>query len=140
MGDLCYFGIIEEIWEFNYISFCIPLFKCLWVDSNGGSKIDEMGFTLVNFNRISYKDDCFILANQAKQVFYVEDLANPQWSIVLNYKLKFMIDEDNDTTYKRLFDFINELPMTIYDNSDEDPTYVIKGEDDTELVNKSRKK
>ncbi|PKA49389.1 hypothetical protein AXF42_Ash016578 [Apostasia shenzhenica] len=61
-----YFGVIKEIWELDYISFCIPLFKCLWIDSNGGSKIDEMGFTLVNFNRIGHKDDCFILANQAK--------------------------------------------------------------------------
>ncbi|PKA66222.1 hypothetical protein AXF42_Ash006919 [Apostasia shenzhenica] len=77
MSDLCYFGVIEEIWELDYIVFCIPLFKCLWVDSNGESKIDEMGFILVNFNQISHKDDCFILANQAKQVFYVEDLANP---------------------------------------------------------------
>ncbi|PKA46170.1 hypothetical protein AXF42_Ash015462 [Apostasia shenzhenica] len=60
------FGVIEEIWELDYISFCIPLFKCLWVDSNGGSKIDKMGFTLVNFNRIGHKDNYFILANQAK--------------------------------------------------------------------------
>ncbi|PKA50793.1 hypothetical protein AXF42_Ash017672 [Apostasia shenzhenica] len=99
-----------------------------------------MGFTLVNFNRIGHKDDCFILANQAKQVFYVEDLSNPQWSVFLNHKPKFMIDEDNDITYEELFGFTNKLPMTMYDNSDEAPTYVIEGEDDTELVNKSGKK
>ncbi|PKA46893.1 hypothetical protein AXF42_Ash021503 [Apostasia shenzhenica] len=51
-----------------------------------------------------------------------------------------MIDENNDTTYEELFRFTNELPMTMYDNSDEAPTYVIEGEDDTELVNKSGKK
>ncbi|PKA48198.1 hypothetical protein AXF42_Ash021315 [Apostasia shenzhenica] len=98
-----------------------------------------MGFILVNFNRIGRKDNYFILANQAKQVFYVEDLANPQWSIVLSHNSKFMID-DNNTTYEELFGFTNGLSMTMYDNSDKAFTYIIEGENDTGLVNKSGKK
>jgi len=29
-----YFGVIEEIWELNYVKFTICVFKCKWVDRN----------------------------------------------------------------------------------------------------------
>ncbi|KAK9052892.1 hypothetical protein SSX86_029522 [Deinandra increscens subsp. villosa] len=28
-----YYGVIQEIWELNYTSFTIPVFKCKWVDN-----------------------------------------------------------------------------------------------------------
>ncbi|PKA52265.1 hypothetical protein AXF42_Ash010161 [Apostasia shenzhenica] len=59
-----YYGVIEQIWELDYLDFRVSIFLCKWVDSNGGSKIDDMGFTLVNLNHVGYKDDCFILGNQ----------------------------------------------------------------------------
>ncbi|PKA64353.1 hypothetical protein AXF42_Ash009575 [Apostasia shenzhenica] len=67
-GHLCYHGIIEKIWELDYIDFRLPIFKCTWVDNNSGSKANENGFTLVNFNRIGHRDDYFILVNQAKSL------------------------------------------------------------------------
>lgn len=33
-----------------------------------GLTIDELGFTIVNLDRIGYKSDCFILASYTKQV------------------------------------------------------------------------
>ncbi|KAH1203667.1 hypothetical protein GmHk_17G049846 [Glycine max] len=68
-----YFGFIEEIWELNYVKFNVCVFKCKWVDSNTGVRTDDVGFTLVDLNKLAYQNDPFIMAEQAKQVFYIED-------------------------------------------------------------------
>lgn len=81
-SDMIFYGVIEEIWELDYTMFRIPLFKCCWV-SNSGMRVDDLGMTLVNFNKIGFKDDSFILASQAQQVFYVSDPNDRNWSIVL---------------------------------------------------------
>ncbi|RVW62229.1 hypothetical protein CK203_061630 [Vitis vinifera] len=57
---------------------------CDWVDNKNGIKMDELGFTLVDFSKIGHKSNPFILASQAKQVFYVEDQLDPKWSIILS--------------------------------------------------------
>ncbi|PKA60262.1 hypothetical protein AXF42_Ash008321 [Apostasia shenzhenica] len=146
-GDLCYYGVIEEIWEIDYNDFRLPIFKCTWIDSNGGSKIDENGFTLVNFNRIGHKDDCFILANKAKQVFYVQDPSNSQWSVVLTYNPRFFMEEhDNNITSQEMFVFTRSICKNVYDNFDDIPNYHIEDGGEIELditgkrKNKKRKK
>ena len=87
-GELCFYGVINEIWDLDYNMFTIPIFKCDWVDNKNGIKVDELGFKLVDFSKISHKLDPFILASQAKQVFYVEDQLVPKWSMVLSIPLK----------------------------------------------------
>ncbi|RVW14936.1 hypothetical protein CK203_106764 [Vitis vinifera] len=66
-----------------------PTLQCDWVDNKNGIKVDELGFTLVDFSKICHKSDPFILASQAKQVFYVEDQLDPKWSIVLSIPPKY---------------------------------------------------
>ncbi|XP_052730492.1 uncharacterized protein LOC128195840 [Vigna angularis] len=83
MASMCYFGVIEDIWMIDYTSFRVPVFKCKWVDSNNGVKTDDLGFTLVDLHKAKYTDEPFIMASQAKQVFYVNDPSNKRWSIVL---------------------------------------------------------
>ncbi|KAL8530732.1 hypothetical protein ACS0TY_007680 [Phlomoides rotata] len=83
VSDMMYYGYVEEIWELDYHDFRVPLFKCAWVQNRSGIKVDDLGFTLVNLNRIGFKDDSFILASLAKQVFYIEDPINQAWSVVL---------------------------------------------------------
>ncbi|KAL8156659.1 hypothetical protein AgCh_001665 [Apium graveolens] len=78
----CY-GVIEEIWEIDYKDFKVALFKCKWFDIRRGVRVDESGFTLVDFNRFGHEDDPFILATQVKQLFYIRDPADVRWSIVL---------------------------------------------------------
>ena len=34
MASISYYGVIEEIWEVDYIKFRVPVFKCIWVDIN----------------------------------------------------------------------------------------------------------
>jgi len=55
--SMAYIGIIEEIWEVDYTKFFVPVFKCKWVDNKSGLKIDESGFTLVDFRKIGYRDE-----------------------------------------------------------------------------------
>ena len=69
-----FYGVIQEIWEINYNTFKIPLFKCDWVENQNGVRIDDLGFTLVKLNRIGHTSDPFILATQARQVFYDDKL------------------------------------------------------------------
>ena len=45
--------------------------------------MDKSGFLQVDLNRVGYKDESFILASQARQVFYVNDPKSTKWSIVL---------------------------------------------------------
>ena len=78
-----YYGVIEEIWEVDYGEFRVPLFKCKWVNGNTGVRKDKMGFTLVDLKKVGYKDDPFIMAAQARQVFYVEDPCDSRWAVVL---------------------------------------------------------
>ena len=81
--DICFYGIIEDIWLLDYCSFKIPVFKCQWAKSDGGVMVDELGFTLVDLERKGHKDEPFILATQGKHVFYVKDPENPKWLCVI---------------------------------------------------------
>jgi hypothetical protein len=82
-ANLSYFGVIERILVFDYAKFQIPVFGCKWVENNSGIRMDKSGFLQVDLNRVGYKDEPFILASQAKQVFYVNDPTSTKWSIVL---------------------------------------------------------
>lgn len=62
------------------------VFKCKWIDIDNGVKTDEFGFTLVDLEKASYTDEPFIMASQAKQVFYVCDPSNKKWLVVLQGK------------------------------------------------------
>jgi len=66
---MTYYGIIEEIWVVNCTKFYVPVFKCKWIDDKSEVKIDESGFTLVDFRKIGYRDETFIMVQQAYQFF-----------------------------------------------------------------------
>ena len=40
-GDTTYYGIVKEIWELDYRTFQIFIFKCYWVEINNGIKVDK---------------------------------------------------------------------------------------------------
>ena len=70
VGDVTYYGSIHEIVEIDYWGkFSVVLFRCGWFQVEK----DEYGLTCVNFNKLCYSDDPFVLASQVHQVFYVED-------------------------------------------------------------------
>lgn len=88
-----YFGKINDIIELDYYSeYKAVLFRCDWVNVNSrGLKKDKRGFTLLNFSHKIHegdtlKDDPYIFASQAHQVFYVEDEKDKGWEHVVRVK------------------------------------------------------
>ncbi|KAL3653958.1 hypothetical protein CASFOL_003639 [Castilleja foliolosa] len=90
-----HYGIIEEIWEIDYVKFKTPVFKCKWVDGNSGVKVDDLGVTLVDFSKVGSKNEPFVMASQVKQVFYITDPSNKNVSVVLHGK-KIISSDEND--------------------------------------------
>ncbi|KAA0062144.1 uncharacterized protein E6C27_scaffold89G005130 [Cucumis melo var. makuwa] len=66
--------------------------RCNWVDTKNGVRVDDLGFTLVDLNRIGHYSDSFILASQARPVFYVKDLGDGRWPIVVKPPEKDFVD------------------------------------------------
>ena len=61
-----YFGVIEEIWELDYGPLKIPMFWCQLVNRvGGGVTTDRYGMTIVDFKKIGYKDEPFVLAKMS---------------------------------------------------------------------------
>ncbi|TYK07142.1 uncharacterized protein E5676_scaffold606G00130 [Cucumis melo var. makuwa] len=71
--------------------FTCPL-RCDWVDTKNGVRVDDLGFTLVDLNRIGHYLDSFILASQARQVFYVKDPNDGRSSVVVKPQEKDFVD------------------------------------------------
>ncbi|KAM6581203.1 hypothetical protein CsatA_004977 [Cannabis sativa] len=135
LGTMTYYGVIEEIWELNYFAFRIPLFKCSWVDNNVGVKTDELGFTLVDLSKRGSKNDPFIMASQAAQVFYISDPANDKWSIVLSTpERRFLETEEDEENADLCYDVfivgqpIHEQLMGIDRNIEEDDAEYIRND------------
>nr|XP_017228842.1 PREDICTED: uncharacterized protein LOC108204064 [Daucus carota subsp. sativus] len=90
-----FYGVITSIWELDYNSFRIPIFRCNWIDMNKWTKVDDLGYTLVNLNKLGFFNDPFVLAKHVKQVCYIDDPLDKLWSVVLKLPEKNYY-EDND--------------------------------------------
>ncbi|XP_074326589.1 uncharacterized protein LOC141664531 [Apium graveolens] len=95
-SDMTFYGIILEIWELDYHDFKAPLFLCKWASNDRGIKVDDLGFTLVDFSRQVQKKDKYVFVDQVKQVFYVEDPVDATWSIVLKSTTRDYHDINNE--------------------------------------------
>ncbi|GJY68819.1 putative reverse transcriptase domain-containing protein [Tanacetum coccineum] len=106
-----YYGVLQEIWVLDYHFRKIPLFKCDWVNHKaGGVKHDNLRYTLVDLNNLGHKVDQFILASQARQVFYVKDQIDKKLSIVFKTPPK---------NYKDTYDEVDEeFSIVIHQRND----------------------
>jgi hypothetical protein len=78
-----YYGVTEEIWELDYGPLKISLFHCQWVNqARGAVMIHRYGMTIVDFKKIGYKDEPFVLAKNVTQVFYVRDMSSKPKKII----------------------------------------------------------
>jgi hypothetical protein len=144
-----YYGVIEEIWELIYSPrLNIPLFRCQWVEDRG-VKVDNNGFTLVDFNKVGYVDDPFILAKQATQVFYVTDPSDARWSIVLSGKRRILgvenvVDEEEYDQFDEIPPLCTDVPIEV-PISEEEANYIRSDHNeglwaDVQKVKKKRKR
>ena len=99
----------------------VVLFRCNWWDVHDvgrGVKVDKFGFVSLNSQRLLKTNDPFVLASQASQVFYCNDVANKGWLVALKVQPRdvydismpigdeFQVENDNDeiTSSANLFD------------------------------------
>ncbi|KAL6533270.1 hypothetical protein OROMI_027382 [Orobanche minor] len=135
-----YFGQIVKIWEVDYVKFQVPVFDCSWVDIPGGVQIENNGFIRVDLNKVGFKDDSFVMATQAKQVFYVSDPVDKKWSIVIlsnksnnSYQVSDHVDEDVDAIDDP-FENMVDTPNLLLNDDAHEPPYQRLDHDDGEYV------
>ncbi|XP_035545076.1 uncharacterized protein LOC109022087 [Juglans regia] len=91
-----FFGRLTDILEIRYMGWHhVYLFKCEWFDisdSKQGIRV-EKHFISMNMSRTAYKDDPFVLACQASQVFYLKNRSiRGDWYIVQKVKGRNVYD------------------------------------------------
>lgn len=107
-GEMVYYGVLQDIIELDYTGDRkVILFECDWVSKGGRLKQDEDGFTVTNFTSVKRHNEPFILASQAKQVFYVEDQFQKGWHVAITTAAR----DKYDMNYKDAIDVY--LPLEI---------------------------
>ncbi|KAK9048019.1 hypothetical protein SSX86_033019 [Deinandra increscens subsp. villosa] len=98
-----YYGFLDEVIELSFIKgYRVILFKCTWFDTDRHRKhvIFEPHFISIDTSRNAYMEDPFILANQAQQVFYINDPLRPNtnWKIIerISHRHLWDIPDDNN--------------------------------------------
>nr|KYP45000.1 hypothetical protein KK1_033461 [Cajanus cajan] len=112
--------------------FRVPVFKCKWVDGNTGVRTTDLGFTLVDLNKVSYKDEPFIMAYQARKIFYVRDLCNEKWSMVLEGRTMHGTHKDESLDMHETPSFSSTSFGAIADN-EVDEMHVIQSDHDERI-------
>lgn len=105
-----YYGCITDIILLDYNVFYVPLFRCNWAVKGNGAK-EEEGFTLVNLNhsQVSFLRDPYIMASQAKQVFFLREDDSSSWHVAMRGpSRRFREKESDDVTLD-----IGPLPTTV---------------------------
>jgi len=78
----------------------VLVFKCKWVNANTCVCQDELGFTLVELNKVAYMGEPFIMAEQARQVFYVQDPCDSRFSVILQGRPSGFNHLHDDSTHE----------------------------------------
>ncbi|XP_071714685.1 uncharacterized protein [Rutidosis leptorrhynchoides] len=95
VGDVTYYDILNDIIELQYgDEKKVALFHCDWISSGSKIKVDENGFTTLNFRGLKQTKEPYILASQAQQVFYVTDPARKDWKVVIKTTPRDYFDMD----------------------------------------------
>ena len=117
-----YCGVFPDVLMLEYLrGNRVVLFLYNWWDVHDvgrGVKVDKFGFVNLNTQKFLKTNDPFVLASQALQVFYCNDVANKGWVVVLKVEPRdvydismptgdeFQVKDDNDemTSSANLFD------------------------------------
>ncbi|KAH6770970.1 B-box type zinc finger family protein [Perilla frutescens var. hirtella] len=118
--DIMYYGVILEILELDLIfQRKVFLFRCKWYNTDPKKKkmLVDNNLTSIDVTSEWYADEPFILATQAQQVFYLNDMyRGKNWMVVqkVNHRNIFDIVEhdDEETMTNDVFQVYdsNELP------------------------------
>jgi hypothetical protein len=96
------YGNITDIVQLQYISSfeihrCVVLFCCRWYDQYAKTKkprVDEY-FRSINIKALYHTDEPYILANQATQIFFLEDRLSgyQDWRVVQKFDQRNSFNE-----------------------------------------------
>src|SRR5438132_6046303 len=112
-------------------------------------KVDKYGLTTIDLSKVGFKDDPFILANQAHQVFYLKDLSDKTLHIAMHGKRKIVgVDNVVDEDEYKIFEEAPPIAQSIRDTVDDGPNEPChirddhhEGEEfDQEMVPRKKKK
>jgi alpha-ketoglutarate-dependent taurine dioxygenase len=62
--ETTYFSFVEDIWELDYDTFQIAVFRCQWVEDKHVI-VDNHRVRVLDLSKVGYKDDPWIMANHA---------------------------------------------------------------------------
>ncbi|KAK3007968.1 hypothetical protein RJ639_014056 [Escallonia herrerae] len=127
LGDLTYYGVLEEIIELQYSgSKRVVLFRSNWVSKGSRKKEDENGFTLLNFKRLTRHKEPFVLASQVQQVFYTEDVGG--WHVVIKTTARDAFDMNAVASEDDVETYLQSEPCNAQEHDrDEDVSWVREG-------------
>lgn len=80
-----FYGFVCKVWEMRYMfDYHVILFQCEWFDTGSSKTIcTDSHCTAIDTGSRWYKEDPFVLPNQVKQVFYVNDTKlRGNWKVV----------------------------------------------------------
>jgi hypothetical protein len=109
-----YYSQIQEIWELDFHSFEIPLYRCNWVVPIKGVVQDKYGFISIDLNCQGYKSEPFMIAKHIAQVFYVPDTTNKRLEVVIPGKRQFIgvenvVDEEEFDQFDEISPFVSPI-------------------------------
>lgn len=105
-----YYGQLEGILEFAYTQFKVVLFRVEWFNLAKRGRVERYNtrnnMTQIRACSTAFEDQPYILATQAKQVFYLEDPARrpPHWKVVqeVNHNTTWdviVVEDDDDVIH-----------------------------------------
>ncbi|GKD89730.1 uncharacterized protein Tco_1365237, partial [Tanacetum coccineum] len=133
-----YYGILQEVLEVEYLgeNKRVLVFKCDWfkVGDKKGLQVDrESAAISINMSRKWFKDQPYILASQAKQVFYVPDLKlGKHWYVVESSPPRKLFDVPVHEVYQE-----HEAHSSVISNYNVEPSSLTRGTIPLELVDAS---
>ncbi|XP_059638836.1 uncharacterized protein LOC132281118 [Cornus florida] len=119
LGKVSYYGVLKDILLLDYHTFKVPIFDCEWANIRNGIKVED-GFVLVNLHegQSQFQSDPFILALQAKQVFYSREDETSNWYVVLKAPPRSF----NDLESFEENSYVSSMPLDVsrLDSNDDD--------------------
>ena len=131
-----FFGLVDEIQELSYLYWNkVIIFKFSWFDTNNTAGKKDNHFTSIKTDSLWYENEPYVLGDQVKQVFYVEDnKAGGSQKIIqkVNHRhiwenvskvqevdIDTVHEDDNNDAYQELLS--NEVDITFDSTSVEAP-------------------
>jgi len=91
---------------------------------------------LVDLKKLAYQNEPFILAKQAKQLFYVQDPYGERWLVVLHGKIIGVNPKDDDSTLDTCHTpFSTHMPNVNGEEEVDDVRGNCNDHDEGELIN-----